>query len=53
MKFAIIENEFGDIGIDENIIVENSEESIIEVMNGCICCTVRGRPHGVVGQNVR
>ena len=42
MKFAIIENEFGDIGIDENIIVENSEESIIEVMNGCICCTVRG-----------
>ena len=42
MKFAVIENEFGDIGIDENIIVENSEESIIEVMNGCICCTVRG-----------
>ena len=42
MKFAIIENEFGEIGIDENIIVENSEESIIEVMNGCICCTVRG-----------
>tara|TARA_B100001142_G_scaffold201289_1_gene199868 strand:- start:652 stop:1839 length:1188 start_codon:yes stop_codon:yes gene_type:complete len=42
MKFAIIENEFGDIGIDENIIVESSEESIIEVMNGCICCTVRG-----------
>jgi len=41
MKFAIIENEFGDIGIDENIIVESSEESIIEVMNGCICCTVR------------
>lgn len=42
MKFAIIENEFGEIGIDENIIVESSEESIIEVMNGCICCTVRG-----------
>ena len=42
MKFAIIENEFGDIGIDENILVESSEESIIEVMNGCICCTVRG-----------
>lgn len=42
MKFAIIENEFGDIGIDENIIVESSDESIIEVMNGCICCTVRG-----------
>ena len=42
MKFAVIENEFGDIGIDENILVESSEESIIEVMNGCICCTVRG-----------
>jgi len=42
MKFAVIENEFGDVGIDENIIVESSEESIIEVMNGCICCTVRG-----------
>ena len=42
MKFAVIENEFGEIGIDENIIVESSEESIIEVMNGCICCTVRG-----------
>lgn len=42
MKFAVIENEFGDIGIDENILVESSEESAIEVMNGCICCTVRG-----------
>ena len=42
MKFAVIENEFGEVGIDENIIVESSEESIIEVMNGCICCTVRG-----------
>ena len=42
MKFAVIENEFGDVGIDENIIVESSEESVIEVMNGCICCTVRG-----------
>ena len=41
-KFAVIENEFGDVGIDENILVESSEETIIEVMNGCICCTVRG-----------
>ena len=37
MKFAIIENEFGDIGIDENILVETSEEEIIEVVNGCLC----------------
>eukprot|EP00438_Fugacium_kawagutii_P033693 Skav201149 [mRNA] locus=scaffold2068:227148:234695:+ [translate_table: standard] len=42
MKFAIIENEFGEVGVDENIIKEDSEEQIIEVMNGCICCTVRG-----------
>ena len=42
MKFAVIENEFGDVGVDENILVESSEESIIEVMNGFICCTVRG-----------
>lgn len=42
MKFAVIENEFGDVGIDENILSENVDEEIIEVMNGCICCTVRG-----------
>jgi len=45
MKFAIIENEFGQVGVDENILAtpkENPEEEVIEVMNGCICCTVRG-----------
>merc|ERR1719237_883511 len=42
MKFAIIENEFGEVGIDENILSENVGEEVIEVMNGCICCTVRG-----------
>ena len=42
IKYAIIENEFGDVGIDENILVESTEEQVIEVMNGCICCTVRG-----------
>lgn len=42
MKFAIIENEFGEVGVDENIISETSDEQLIEVMNGCICCTVRG-----------
>lgn len=33
MKFAIIENEFGEVGVDENIIKEDSEEQIIEVCN--------------------
>mmetsp|Transcript_11818 Transcript_11818/g.15418 ORF Transcript_11818/g.15418 Transcript_11818/m.15418 type:complete len:399 (+) Transcript_11818:147-1343(+) len=42
MKFAIIENEFGDVGVDDKVISENVDEEVIEVMNGCICCTVRG-----------
>merc|ERR1711972_1170526 len=42
MRFAIIENEFGEVGVDEKVIKEESEEQLIEVMNGCICCTVRG-----------
>jgi len=49
LKFAIIENEFGEVGIDEKIlgntgegIKEKIDEEIVEVMNGCICCTVRG-----------
>merc|ERR1712139_414826 len=47
LRFAIIENEFGEVGIDEKIlgtdkIKERVDEEIIEVMNGCICCTVRG-----------
>merc|ERR1711935_312083 len=42
MKFAIIENEFGEVGVDEKVISEDVDEEIIEVMNGCICCTVRG-----------
>ncbi|GFH51502.1 hypothetical protein CTEN210_07978 [Chaetoceros tenuissimus] len=42
MKFAVIENEFGEIGVDEQTLSENVDEEVIEVMNGCICCTVRG-----------
>jgi len=45
MRFAIIENEFGEVGVDENILAvkkEDVQEEVIEVMNGCICCTVRG-----------
>ena len=38
----MIENEFGEIGIDDKILSEKANEEIIEVMNGCICCTVRG-----------
>ena len=42
LRFAIIENEFGDVGVDEKILSEKTNEELIEVMNGCICCTVRG-----------
>ena len=42
LRFAIIENEFGDVGVDEKILSEKADEEVIEVMNGCICCTVRG-----------
>ena len=38
---AIIINEFGEIGID-HLLVETSSEQMIEMNNGCICCTVRG-----------
>merc|ERR1712021_119639 len=42
LRFAIIENEFGDVGVDERILSEKANEEVIEVMNGCICCSVRG-----------
>ena len=40
-RIAVIENEFGEIGIDGDIVV-GSEEEIFEMNNGCLCCTVRG-----------
>ena len=40
-RIAVIENEFGETGVDSEII-EKSEEQIVEMNNGCICCTVRG-----------
>ena len=40
-RYAVVVNEFGEIGIDNDLIV-NSDEEIFEMNNGCICCTVRG-----------
>ena len=40
-RYAVIVNEFGEVGIDNDLIV-NAEEEIFEMNNGCICCTVRG-----------
>lgn len=40
-RYAVIVNEFGEVGIDNDLIVESDEE-IYEMNNGCVCCTVRG-----------
>src|SRR3954449_3751674 len=40
-RYAVIVNEFGEIGIDNDLIVESDEE-VYEMNNGCVCCTVRG-----------
>ena len=40
-KYAIIVNEFGEIGIDNDLVV-GADEEIFELNNGCVCCNVRG-----------
>ncbi|WP_228021478.1 CobW family GTP-binding protein [Vasconcelosia minhoensis] len=40
-KVAVIVNEFGEIGIDGQIVVEEDNEQLVEFNNGCLCCTVR------------
>jgi G3E family GTPase len=41
-RIAVIENEFGPEGVDNDLLVADTEEQIVEMNNGCICCTVRG-----------
>jgi G3E family GTPase len=41
-RIAVIENEFGPEGIDNELLVTETSEQIVEMNNGCICCTVRG-----------
>ena len=41
-KIAVIENEFGPEGVDNELLVTETNEQIVEMNNGCICCTVRG-----------
>ena len=40
-KIAVIENEYGEVGVDNQLVIQSDEE-IFEMNNGCICCTVRG-----------
>jgi G3E family GTPase len=41
-RIAVIENEFGPESIDNELLIQDSEEQIIELSNGCVCCTIRG-----------
>lgn len=50
MKIAVIENEFGEENIDNEILVQDSNEQIVEMSNGCVCCTVRGDLIAALGQ---
>ena len=48
-RIAVIENEFGEIGIDNELVIKADEE-IFEMNNGCLCCTVRGDLIRILGQ---
>ncbi len=41
MKIAVIENEFGEENIDNEILVSDTSEQVIQMNNGCVCCTIR------------
>ena len=41
-RIAVIENEFGPESIDNDLLVQDTDEEIVELSNGCVCCTVRG-----------
>lgn len=47
-RIAVIENEYGEVGIDQALVI-NADEEIFEMSNGCICCTVRGDLIRVLG----
>jgi len=49
-KIAVIENEFGEAGVDNDILVEDRDEQIVEMNNGCLCCTVRGDLVRILGE---
>ena len=49
-RIAVIENEFGEAGIDNEILLQERQEQIVEMNNGCICCTVRGDLVRILGE---
>ncbi len=51
-KYAVVINEFGELGVDNDLVVDADEE-VFEMNNGCICCTVRGDLIRIVGGLMR
>jgi G3E family GTPase len=51
-RVAVIENEFGEVGVDQALVI-NADEEIFEMNNGCICCTVRGDLIRILGNLMR
>jgi G3E family GTPase len=49
-RIAVIENEFGEEGVDNDLLVSGGQEQIVEMNNGCICCTVRGDLVRILGE---
>jgi G3E family GTPase len=50
LKIAVIENEFGEEGVDNELLTQSQDEQIVEMNNGCICCTVRGDLIRILGE---
>ncbi|MBS1061978.1 GTP-binding protein [Gluconobacter wancherniae] len=51
-KYAVVVNEFGELGVDNDLVVDADEE-VFEMNNGCICCTVRGDLIRILGNLLR
>ena len=49
-RIAVIENEFGEAGVDNDLLLTGGDEQIVEMNNGCICCTVRGDLVRILGE---
>src|SRR5438270_5005258 len=51
-KYAVVVNEFGELGVDNDLVVDADEE-VFEMNNGCVCCTVRGDLIRIIGGLVK
>ena len=51
-RIAVIENEFGEVGVDQDLVI-GAEEEVFEMNNGCLCCTVRGDLIRILGNLIK